>query len=126
MPSCPELTAPGGARARLSTAGGRQSHAEDAEAENVQDEMGCAIYLAQRGEKHASAKPLQDWDQAEVVSDHRGDTFRSVSTVRFADRVFVLYAFQVDRGASRASSALAGALLLPLSRWPGPILARQV
>ena len=30
----------------------------------------------------------------EVVSDHRGDTFRSVYTVRFADRVFVLHAFQ--------------------------------
>ena len=30
----------------------------------------------------------------EVVSDHRGDTFRSVYTVRFADHVFVLHAFQ--------------------------------
>ena len=30
----------------------------------------------------------------EVVSDHRGDTFRSVYTVRFADRVYVLHAFQ--------------------------------
>ena len=30
----------------------------------------------------------------EVVSDHRGDTFRSVCTVRFADRLFVLHAFQ--------------------------------
>jgi phage-related protein len=30
----------------------------------------------------------------EVVSDHRGDTFRSVYTVRFVDRVFVLHAFQ--------------------------------
>ena len=30
----------------------------------------------------------------EVAADHRGDTFRSVYTVRFADRVFVLHAFQ--------------------------------
>lgn len=30
----------------------------------------------------------------EVVSDHRGSGFRSVYTVRFADRVFVLHAFQ--------------------------------
>lgn len=30
----------------------------------------------------------------EVVSDHRADTFRSVYAVRFADRVFVLHAFQ--------------------------------
>ena len=30
----------------------------------------------------------------EVVSDHRGDTFRSVYTVWLAERVFVLHAFQ--------------------------------
>ena len=30
----------------------------------------------------------------EVVSDHRGDTFRAVYTVRLLDRVFVLHAFQ--------------------------------
>jgi phage-related protein len=30
----------------------------------------------------------------EVVSDHRGGTFRAVYTVRFADRVYVLHAFQ--------------------------------
>ena len=62
----------------------------------VQDEMGYAIYLAQRGDKHVSAKPLQGLGSGvlEVMSDHRGDTFRSVYTVRFADRVFVLHAFQ--------------------------------
>ena len=30
----------------------------------------------------------------EVVSDHRGDTFRAVYTVRLVDRVFVLHVFQ--------------------------------
>jgi len=62
----------------------------------VQDEMGYAIYLAQRGDKHVSAKPLKGLGSGvlEVVSDHRGDTFRSVYTARFADRVFVLHAFQ--------------------------------
>lgn len=62
----------------------------------VQDEMGYAIYLAQCGQKHVSAKPLTGLGSGvlEIVSDHRGDTFRSVSTVRFADRVFVLHAFQ--------------------------------
>ena len=62
----------------------------------VQDEMGYAIYLAQRGDKHVSAKPLKGLGAGvlEVVSDHRGDTFRSVYTLRFADRVFVLHAFQ--------------------------------
>ena len=62
----------------------------------VQDELGYAIYLAQRGDKHVSDKPLKGLGTGvlEVVSDHRGDTFRSVYTVRFADRVFVLHAFQ--------------------------------
>lgn len=31
---------------------------------------------------------------SQMVTDHRGNTFRSVSTVRFTDRVFVLHAFQ--------------------------------
>jgi phage-related protein len=30
----------------------------------------------------------------EIVSDHRGDTFQAVYTVRLGDRVFVLHAFQ--------------------------------
>jgi phage-related protein len=62
----------------------------------VQDEMGYAIYLAQCGQKHVSAKPLKGVGSGvlEVVSDHRGDTFRSVYTVRFSDHVFVLHAFQ--------------------------------
>lgn len=62
----------------------------------VQDEMGYALYLAQRGEKHVSSKPLTGLGTGvlEVVSDHRGDTFRAVYTVRVADSVFVLHAFQ--------------------------------
>ncbi len=62
----------------------------------VQDEMGYAIYLAQCGQKHVSAKPLRGLGSGvlEVVSDQRGDTFRAVYTVRFGDREFVLHAFQ--------------------------------
>ena len=62
----------------------------------VQDEMGYALYLAQIGGKHMSAKPLKGFGSGvlEVVSDHRGDTFRAVYTVRFQDRVYVLHAFQ--------------------------------
>lgn len=62
----------------------------------VQDEMGYALFLAQRGGKHISAKPLRGMGAGvlEVVSDHRSDTFRAVYTVRLADRVFVLRAFQ--------------------------------
>jgi phage-related protein len=58
--------------------------------------MGYAIYLAQCGQKHLSAKPLKGMGPGvlEVVSDHGSGTFRSVYTVRFANRVFVLNAFQ--------------------------------
>ena len=40
----------------------------------VQDEVGYALYLAQRGEKHVSAKPLKGLGAGvlEIVSDHRG------------------------------------------------------
>lgn len=62
----------------------------------VQDEVGYALFLAQRGEKHESAKPLKGFGAGvlEIVSDHRGDAFRAVYTVRLGDNVFVLHAFQ--------------------------------
>jgi len=63
---------------------------------SVQDEVGYALFLAQSGDTHVAAKPLKGMGPGvlEVVSDHRGDTFRAVYTVRLADRVFVLHAFQ--------------------------------
>jgi phage-related protein len=63
---------------------------------SVQDEVGYALYLAQIGSKHFSAKPLKGFGSGtlEVLSDHRGDTFRAVYTVRFEDAVYVLHAFQ--------------------------------
>ena len=62
----------------------------------VQDEVGYALFLAQRGGNHFAAKPLKGLGAGvlEVVSDHRGDTFRAVYTVRLADRLYVLHAFQ--------------------------------
>ena len=62
----------------------------------VQDEVGYAVYLAQSGGRHVSAKPLKGLGSGilEVVAEHRGDTFRAVYTVRLAERVFVLHAFQ--------------------------------
>ena len=59
--------------------------------------MGYALYVAQCGGKHRDAKPMRGFGGAgvvEVVADHRGDTFRSVYTVRFAQAVFVLHVFQ--------------------------------
>jgi phage-related protein len=59
--------------------------------------MGYALYVAQQGDKHRDAKPLRGFGGAgvlEIVSDHQGDTFRCVYTVRIAGSVYVLHAFQ--------------------------------
>ena len=64
---------------------------------DVRDAFGFALYLAQCGRKHGSAKPLKGFSGAgvlEVVEDHRGDTYRAVYTVRFAQVVYVLHVFQ--------------------------------
>src|SRR6266542_4263823 len=60
-------------------------------------ETGYALYLAQIGEKAVKAKPLRGFGGAgtlEVVADHDGKTFRAVYTIRFAEVVYVLHAFQ--------------------------------
>ena len=65
--------------------------------EPVQDHVGYALYVAQRGGRHRDTKPLSWFGGAgvvEVVKDFRGDTFRAVYTVRHADAVYVLHAFQ--------------------------------
>jgi len=62
----------------------------------VRDAIGAALSVAQFGGKHPSAKPWRGEGPGilEVVEDHRGDTFRAVYTVRFAEAVYVLHAFQ--------------------------------
>jgi phage-related protein len=73
----------------------------------VQDHIGYALYLAQCGGKHRDAKPLRGFSSAgvmEVVSDYRGDTFRAVYTVTFAERLFVLHAFQKKSKTGRETS----------------------
>jgi phage-related protein len=62
----------------------------------VQQHIGFALYEAQMGGKHIDAKPLKNVGSGvlEVVSDHRGDTFRTIYTVRLAKAVYVLHAFQ--------------------------------
>jgi phage-related protein len=62
----------------------------------VREHIGYALSAAQFGGKHQNAKPWKG-DGAgmlEVVEDFRGDTFRAVYTVRFAEAVYVLHAFQ--------------------------------
>lgn len=64
---------------------------------DVVRQVGYALYLAQQGEKAQSAKPLKGFGGAsvlEVVEDHEGDTYRAVYTVRFAEVIYVLHAFE--------------------------------
>ena len=64
--------------------------------EAVKDEMGNALGLAQFGGKHPSAKPWKGQGPGvlELVENYDGDTYRAVYTVRFAEVVYVLHAFQ--------------------------------
>ena len=64
---------------------------------DVKSHMGYALYVAQQGGKHRDAKPLKGFGGAgvvEIVTDHRGDTFRTIYTVRLAGSVYVLHVFQ--------------------------------
>ena len=59
--------------------------------------IGYALYEAQKGNRHPSARPLHGFGGAgvlEVIEDHDGDTYRAVYTVRLAGRVYVLHVFQ--------------------------------
>ena len=65
--------------------------------DEVKSEMGFGLFLAQLGTRHIKAKTLSGFGGegvVELVDDHRGETFRTVYTVRFATSVYVLHAFQ--------------------------------
>ena len=63
----------------------------------VQRHMGQALYAAQCGEEYPTVKALKSFggrSVLEIVADHQTDTWRAVYTVRFADTIYVLHAFQ--------------------------------
>lgn len=63
----------------------------------VQDTMGYALYWAQMGDLHDSAKPLKGFSGTsvvEIVEDHSTDTYRAIYIVRFSGVVYVLHALQ--------------------------------
>src|SRR5690349_15851710 len=62
--------------------------------EEVQSEMGYAIYLAQRGESHSSAGPMKGYNAVDVVSEYEGNAFRAVYTTKFEGVIYVLHCFQ--------------------------------
>jgi phage-related protein len=62
--------------------------------EEVRSEVGYALFLAEGGESHSSAKRMRGYNAIEIVSDYDGDTFRAVYTTRFKNAVYVLHCFQ--------------------------------
>ncbi len=68
--------------------------------DDVQGEFGHALWVAQQGDKYVSAKPLKGFGGAsalEIVEDYDGDTYRAVYTVRFAEAVFVLHSYVIQK-----------------------------
>jgi phage-related protein len=62
----------------------------------VRQAAGFALWRAQQGRKHESAKVLKGFGGAgvlEVIEDDDGNTYRVVYTVKFAGAVYVLHAF---------------------------------
>lgn len=63
----------------------------------VQGKMGYALYLAQTGRVHFSAKPLKGFGGGaviELVEDDQHGTYRVVYAVKFERAIYVLHAFQ--------------------------------
>jgi len=65
--------------------------------EEVQHQVGFALFQVQCGKMPAEAKPLKGFGGAtvqEIVVDYNRDTYRAVYTVRFAERIYVLQVFK--------------------------------
>jgi phage-related protein len=65
--------------------------------EEVRMTVGHALFEAQCGGEHVSAKALKGFGGRgvlEIVEDFDGDTYRAVYTVKFAGAIYVLRAFQ--------------------------------
>jgi len=63
----------------------------------VRRNIGQALYAGQQGETDPSAKPLRGFGGGsvlEIIVEHHGDTWRTVYTVRYAEAIYVLHAFQ--------------------------------
>lgn len=63
----------------------------------VRRDIGSALFAAQQGETDPAAKPIKGFgggSVVEIISDSQGDTWRAVYTIRFAEAIYVLHAFQ--------------------------------
>lgn len=65
--------------------------------DEVQDEVGHGLYLAQMGDRHSHTKTLSGLGNAKVIElreNARSGTYRVIYTVEMAEFIFVLHAFQ--------------------------------
>ncbi len=65
--------------------------------EEAKQDIGYALYEAQRGQKPASANPLKGFSGAgvlEIVDNFSSGTYRAVYTIRFEKVIYVLHCFQ--------------------------------
>jgi phage-related protein len=65
--------------------------------DDVKQDVGHALFVAQEGGRAPSVKTLQGFGGGgvvEIVEDHDGDTYRCVYTTKVQDVIVVLHAFQ--------------------------------
>ena len=65
--------------------------------DEVKQDIGYALFEAQKGQKSEAAKPLKGFGGAgvlEIIERFDGDTYRAVYTVKFREVVYVLHCFQ--------------------------------
>ena len=65
--------------------------------DEVKQDIGYALFEAQKGGKLEAAKPLKGFSGAgvlEIIERFDGDTYRAVYTVKFREVVYVLHCFQ--------------------------------
>ena len=82
--------------------------------------MGFALYVAQTGDRHESAKVLKGFGGAQVlelIENSDGDTYRAVYTVKIKGRVAVLHAFQKKSKSGIETPKADRELILKRLRW---------
>lgn len=73
--------------------------------DNVQDDFGYALGVAQLGDVASFANPMKGnlRDVMEVVSDDDGDTYRAMYKTKLEGRIYVLDVFQKKAKSGRAT-----------------------
>ncbi|MBI4492224.1 MAG: type II toxin-antitoxin system RelE/ParE family toxin [Chloroflexi bacterium] len=94
----------------------------------VRTKMGYALWVTQRGGKHPDAKPLRGFGGAgvlEIVEDFAADTYRAVYTVKFANVVYVLHAFQKKSRRGRQTARSDIELIKARLQWAQQLYAER-